>query len=405
MKIAFLRTEFWLGLKAGGSITHISGFAKGLLGLGHQLFFISTDEIQDIDTQKSPIYAIPPSKILYMFPEIPEMAYNFKFVYKSIKILKKEKPDLLYHRYSAFNCSGVILSRILNLPIFLEFNGSEVWRGKYWAPKRWLQIVKIFERISLLGANRVFTVSKVLENDLIGRGIDKERIIMNPNAVDVDIFNPQINKESVRYKYHLGNKIVIGFLGTFDIWHGINVLTDSIEPLIKKNKNIHFLLIGEGDFKKDCINTIKSRHLENFVTFTGMIPHEKVPEYLVACDILISPHLPLCDGSEFFGSPTKLFEYMAMGKPIVASNVGQIGEVLKNNQNGILIKPGSVEELVNGILDLVANEELRRRIGGQARKDAVNNYTWQANAGRVINVYKEMKSKSENSFSKLKDSI
>ena len=124
----------------------------------------------------------------------------------------------------------------------------------------------------------------------------------------------------------------------------------------------------------------------------GAVEHERVPALLDACDILVSPHVPLDAGAEFFGSPTKLFEYMAMGKGIVASRLGQIGEVLQHQETALLVDPGNVPQLTDAILRLTAAPELRARLGAAARRAAVERYTWKHNAQRVIDAYRALNS-------------
>ena len=121
-------------------------------------------------------------------------------------------------------------------------------------------------------------------------------------------------------------------------------------------------------------------------TFAGRISHEKVRSYLDACDILVSPHVASADGSEFFGSPTKLFEYMAMGKGIVASRLGQIAEVITDEETGLLVEPGDPIGLARAIERLAVDGELRERLGAAARKTAIERYTWRHNAARVFEV-------------------
>src|SRR6185503_3084025 len=155
--------------------------------------------------------------------------------------------------------------------------------------------------------------------------------------------------------------------------HGVLVLAEAIAQL-PEEANCHFLLIGEGSLKPNVEKIVRERGSASRVTFTGRLSHRQVPAYLDACDILVSPHVPMEDGSDFFGSPTKLFEYMAMAKPIVASRLGQIADVLENGRNGCLIEPGNVDELVAAILRLSSNESERERLGEQARQDAIANY-------------------------------
>jgi glycosyltransferase involved in cell wall biosynthesis len=111
---------------------------------------------------------------------------------------------------------------------------------------------------------------------------------------------------------------------------------------------------------------------------------------LDACDILVSPHVPLADGSAFFGSPTKLFEYMAMGKGIVASQLGQIGDVLEYEKTALLVEPGNRIELSNAIQRLASSRDLRERLGSAARKAAIERHTWSHNAARVLNAYRNL---------------
>jgi glycosyltransferase involved in cell wall biosynthesis len=123
------------------------------------------------------------------------------------------------------------------------------------------------------------------------------------------------------------------------------------------------------------------------VIFTGPVEHGEVPSLLDACDILASPHVPLTDGSEFFGSPTKLFEYMAMSKGIVASRLGQIGEVLRDNETALLVEPGNAKALAAAIQRLAESLSLRKCLGENARAVAVRSYTWKHNAQRVLDAY------------------
>jgi glycosyltransferase involved in cell wall biosynthesis len=126
------------------------------------------------------------------------------------------------------------------------------------------------------------------------------------------------------------------------------------------------------------------------VIFTGAVGHERVPGLLDACDILVAPHVPLADGSEFFGSPTKIFEYMAMGKGIVASRLGQIGEVLVDGETALLVEPGDVEELREAIVKMIEDKELRHALGVKARQTAEKEHTWTHNAQRVLDAYKSL---------------
>jgi glycosyltransferase involved in cell wall biosynthesis len=110
-----------------------------------------------------------------------------------------------------------------------------------------------------------------------------------------------------------------------------------------------------------------------------------VAEYLDASDILVSPHVPMPDGSRFFGSPTKLFEYMAMGKAIVASRLDQLAEVLEHERTALLVAPGNAEELAQAIRRLALNPAERESLGAAARQAAVEHHDWARNVAYALN--------------------
>ena len=146
-------------------------------------------------------------------------------------------------------------------------------------------------------------------------------------------------------------------------------MSDKAIALLPEN-GVRFLFVGAGMFRDEVERIISEAGRSQQVIFAGQVEHKKVPALLDACDILLSPHVPMTDGSEFFGSPTKLFEYMAMGKAIVASRLGQIGEVLTDEETALLVEPGNAQQLADAILRLSASRELRERLGLEVVADA-----------------------------------
>jgi glycosyltransferase involved in cell wall biosynthesis len=169
------------------------------------------------------------------------------------------------------------------------------------------------------------------------------------------------------------------------------ILSQAVEPIINKIQDtrykIHFLFIGDGVERPECERIIKETGMENYVTFIGIVSYKEIPKYLVACDILVSPHVPNVDGTSFFGSPTKLFEYMAMGKGIVASDLDQIGEILEHQKTAWLVKPGDVKDLADGVIKLIEDKDLREKLGRNTREKVITNYTWTRNVKKIINFF------------------
>ncbi|MBI4744685.1 MAG: glycosyltransferase [Actinobacteria bacterium] len=393
-KIAYFRTDHSFAVKSGGSVGHIAGVANGFVELNYDLFFISTDRLELIDEAKTHFYLIKPVSLFQDIHELPELDFNRSLIKEARKIFEKEEPGFVYQRYSHNNFSGAYISSEHNLPFILEYNGSEVWMAKNWSrPFRFGSIAFEIEELNLKLADLIVVVSNAMKKELIERGVFSDKILVNPNCVDLNRYNPDIDGNSIREKYNLKNKIIVGFIGTFGKWHGAEILAEAVVRIIKdyaKKDKIHFLFIGDGLTMPQVKKIIYEGIAQDYVTFTGLVPQTEGPFYLAGCDILVSPHVPNPDGTPFFGSPTKLFEYMAMGRGIAASNLEQIGEVLENEKTALLVGPGDVDQLMNVILRLVEDEELRERLGQNAYREVKDKYTWKKNVEKIVSKLKEM---------------
>jgi glycosyltransferase involved in cell wall biosynthesis len=370
----------------GGMRTHVAGFAGGAAALGHRLkFLVSGSQSVDDGT-----LVIPPSPLLGATKALFELWNNLVFTVKSQRLnaATENEFDFIYQRYSRFNWTGVVLSALTGLPLALEYNGSEIWISRHWDPIGLLWLLRRIERLNLRAADLIFVVSDVERRNLIETGVSPAKIIVNPNGVDTDRFHPDCGGREIRRELGIEDQIVVGFAGTFGPWHGAPVLAQAA-CLLTKEANCAFVFIGSGEQRAQTESIIGSADVS--ATFTGSISHEKVPAYLDACDILASPHVASTDGSEFFGSPTKLFEYLAMGKGIVASRLGQVGEVIIDGENGLLVEPGDADGLARAIKRLAADVELRARLGAAARETAIENYTWRHNAARVFDEVSSLK--------------
>ena len=148
--------------------------------------------------------------------------------------------------------------------------------------------------------------------------------------------------------------------------------------------SVRLLMIGSGPGLAASTRIISDAGLDAHAHFTGLVAQEDGARYLAACDILASPHVPNPDGSPFFGSPTKLFEYMAMGKAIVASNLDQIGEVLRHAETAWMVPPGDADALSRGLARLVDDRNLRMSLGEAARRDVLAHHTWRAHVRKIL---------------------
>lgn len=387
LNIAYLRGTPSAGSHAGGAATHINGFVSAATDLGARVNVISNDYIAGLNEAKMTLIDPEPVGLTRAAFDLHN---NLIFSAGVLREIERTPVDLIYQRYGRFTWAGLAASLHTGVPLFLEYNGSEVWIGKHWDRSGMIPLLERFERLNLEAAVRIFVVSEVERRNLLRAGVPDEKILVNPNGVDVERFRPGIGNAATRQELGIGeNETVAGFVGTFGPWHGVLTLASAI-ALLPADAPFRFVLIGAGRFRDEVERIIRDAGRAGQVIFTGNVPHERVPALLDACDILLSPHVPLEDGSEFFGSPTKLFEYMAMGKGIVASRLGQIGDVLVDEETALLIEPGNAPELSAAILRLAGSRELRERLGAAARRAAVERHTWKDNAARVIDNYRAL---------------
>ncbi len=389
----YLRTDGIYGLISGGSIGHIAGVLNNLGAFCGPPVFVTSDHIPTVSPQIETIVWRPDPR----FRDFPEM-----WVASSGEYLEGVLPSLLgerrfsfiYQRYSLSNVTGLKTTRRMRIPFVCEFNGSEAWVARHWGhPLRHESFSLALEEAVLRGADLVVVVSAPLRDELVARGIDAAKILVNPNGVDPERYSLDVDGSQVRARHGLGDRTVIGFIGTFGRWHGAEVLADAYGRLLAKRPELadttRLLMVGDGATMPEVHEAVERHGMSGQVVLTGLVPQEQGPAHLAAMDVLASPHVPNPDGTPFFGSPTKLFEYMAMGRGIVASDLDQIGEVLEHDVTAWMVKPGDAESLVDGLAMLIDDPARRARLGAAAREEVVARYTWREHTRRIIAALEE----------------
>lgn len=390
----YLRTDLVFGMMSGGSVTHIAGV---LNQLQHQLGavrFVTTDVIptvsRDIET-----WLVRPDSRLADIPEQNALLLNEPFEQKVLQVLAGESPRFIYQRYSVNNIAGVLLARKLRVPLVLEYNGSEVWINRHWGRVLDDETLAVrLEQLNLAQANLIVVVSEVLAEELRQRGVPDASILVNPNGVDPDRYRPDVTAEELRRRYALEGFTVLGFIGSFGPWHGADILVRGFADLLEQRPTLRgrmkLLMIGDGQLMSTVQDEVKQAGLLGEVILTGRVPQAEGPAYLALCDILMSPHVPNPDGSAFFGSPTKLFEYMAMGRPIVASDLDQIGDILEHERTALLVPPGEPAAMASAVLRLLDDPQLADRLASNARRAALERHSWQRHTERILDALDEL---------------
>ena len=383
-RVAYIRSDFWLkDSSPNGAVAHTEGIVNSLIKQGYEVNVISTYPMSFIKQCHS-FQTCTPDGWTTGISELEEMEYNqqlFDFLKRT-----EEKPDVVYQRYGRNNYAGVMYARYLGVPIILEYNGSEIWMSKNWMhPLRYESMTERIESCVLTHADLVVGNADAFRKELLSRGVNENRILIIPNGVDPDRFTPSITGKDIREKLGIGEQeVVVSFVGSFGPWHGAEILAKTIPVVISQNPNVKYLFVGDGGRLNTVKEIVSECGVSDRVIFVGFVDRNIVPEYLSASDILVSPQVPNPDGTPFFGSPTKLFEYMSMGKAIIASDLDQIGSLLTSQVNAILTSPGDVSQLADAILVLANDPVLRASLGNSARNVVVGKYSWDSHVRCIL---------------------
>jgi glycosyltransferase involved in cell wall biosynthesis len=371
-----------MGEYVGGAATHTTGVINGFAENEVQVHVFTPEPLPKLGAVE--VTEVPLRRIYHLAHWLTFADYSADLV----RAAASEAVDFVYQRYDLGAFAGLEVASRLDVPFVLEFNGSEIWTAREWgrgAP-RFAQTLSALEQRELGEASLVVVVSDALREQLVEAGIDPERILVNPNGVDVDRLAGFRERTPAEWRKDLGQPEAptVGFVGSFGLWHGVLLLPRIIEVVSHEQPDCRWILVGGGLLYDQVLGEIESRGLSERVFMTGVVPHDRALTYLAACDVCVSPHVPNPDGSRFFGSPTKLFEYMGLGKPIVASALEQIGEVLEDGRTGLLSPPGDVQAAAAVVVRLLGDEQLRMALGAAALEEAKANHSWKAHARRIL---------------------
>jgi len=296
------------------------------------------------------------------------------------RILRSHSPDLVISRLETYVMSSPYLAKRFRVPLIAEADSPVSYELKNFDESYWLfpNLVESMEMDFLKRADKIFCVSNILKSHFVKRGIPDEKIRVITNGVDIRRFNPLVSSDKIIKKYKLDGSQIVGFIGSFHYWHGVYHLIDLIKEILSSHPKIVFLLVGSGGpLKGQLESLVKENNYQDRVILTGHVPHEEVPSYIRAMDVVLAPYPPL---DFFYYSPVKIYEYMAMGRAVVSSRIGQIAEVVQNNKSGLLCTPGNMRELIEAVKGLLSNRSLRKQLGKEAYQCVKQNHTWDRKA-------------------------
>jgi len=299
-----------------------------------------------------------------------------------------------YERHRALGFSTYLASKITKVPFFLEVNGIieldfEVDKNN--SPLiTWLNKINLnFQTIFMKSANLLFTPTQGIKNIIASQyGINPKKIKVVPNGADSEIFYP-MNKKDMRKQLNLpqDKKIVI-FVGGFKKWHGIKTIIESIPIVIKNDKNVLFLLVGDSKnpaLMNDLKQKIKKLDIEKNIVLTGKVEYKKVPKYINSSDLAICYVSGHKRNVKQTFTALKMMEYMACEKAMIVTTPCAVDVKIKETEAGEVINPDDANALASGILKLLFNNELRKKYAKNAFSLSKKYYTWNISAKKTEN--------------------
>lgn len=312
--------------------------------------------------------------------KLPLKDYLIAYTKELLELAKIEKPVIIHAASNFMNgVVGNYVAKCLGIKSVYEVRGlweiTRISRQPEWKDTEYYNLMVKMEAEAAKGADIVFTLTEALKDEMIARGVDGSKIIILPNGVTSERFSPLSKNKVLEKSLDLENKIVIGYIGSVVAYEGLEYLVLAVKLMVQKGiTNISVLIVGDGavlDFIKD---EVAKADLSQYFIFTGRVPHEEVEDYYSLVDITPFPRKgqPVCE----MVSPLKPFEAMAMEKAVLSSNVNALKEIVKDGFNGLLFEKDNVEDLANKLEILVNDNELRKRLGENARKWTIENRDW-----------------------------
>jgi len=384
-----------------GSSTHVYELARNLAKLGHEVhvvarrvnsaqpsvesldgitihrfqrgIFFSSRRSSFSDTQARGSYRGNTSTLLWKsYEAYLRTVFPVYIAMEVTRVVKESSIDLIFERETSFG-AGAMASVLTGRPLVLEVIGNRV------------------TGLQLSQSRKIIAYSKSMFED-------KEqaaKVVLVTGAVDTETFRPDpASGEEIRERYSLGDSPVVGYVGTFQEWHGLSELVEAALEILQSRGDVKFLMVGP--YYKETQERVAAAGVSSSFVFTGPVKYEDVPRYMNAGDVLVAPYNPeRIESAEQvrkhgLGSPLKVFEYMAVGKPVITTDVKPISDPIQDGVTGYLIPPGNSKALSSAILRVIGDRPAAERVGAAGRLSVIADYSWSTVAEQLGSIFESV---------------
>ncbi len=368
-----------------GQYVHLEEMVGALRDLGHEVLVVGPDAVgHEAFGADAGLVAWLKRRLPRPVYELAEWAYGFHARRRLDRAIRAFRPDAIYERYNLFLTAGVRARRRLGLPMLLEVNAPLYDERKRFDGIALDRLARASEKAAWRGADVALPVTAALAA-IVRRTVgDRQRLEVVPNGINLAHFTGPFDVAAVRERWRLHGRLVLGFTGFVRDWHGLDRVIDAIAADGPEHPRVLFV-VGDGPARAALEAQAAALGIAQRVIFTGVVPRDAVPAYVSVFDVALQP--AVVD----YASPLKLFEYLALGRAIVAPDQPNIREILDDGVNALLFDPREPRGLTDAIDRLSADAALRDRLAGEAKATiARRGLTWAANAARVTRLFDEL---------------
>mgnify|MGYP001809802611 CR=1 FL=1 len=372
---------------ADGQAVHINAIIGALRDLGHEVVVVAPTAPgeQRIGASEGWVDWLK-ARLPHRLYELLELGYSLIAYRKLARTIRATRPDAIYERYSLFLLAGVWARRRFGLPLLLEVNSplAEERATHDGLANRWL--AERLERHVWRSADAVLPVTRVLADQIAATGVPPERIHVIPNGIDLTHFAATEDTVAAKQRLALDGRTVLGFTGFFRDWHRLDRILDWMAQHRQHHPELHLLIVGDGPARADLEARAERLGLTDSTTFTGIVAREQIPAYVQAFDIALQPAVVP------YASPLKLVEYLALGRAIIAPGQPNLMEVLVSGHNALLFDPAIPGDWETKLDQLIADPDLRTRLG-QGARDTIQarGLTWAHNAEHIVALFEQIR--------------
>ena len=380
MRIAYVCADGGIAVFGDkGASVHITAMAGAFRRTGHDLHLLCTRRglgSADYPVEQVPV-AVPPHEDR-AGKERGHIAMAAAIEARLLALHQDWPFDLIYERYSLWSTAGVRAARRLKVPVVVEVNAPLVSEQAAFRALIQTEDARAIEAEVFRTADALAVVSDELVPYVLARGAEPDRVEVIRNAVDTARFTPQVRPAQVPGIPE--GAFVVGFSGSLKAWHGLDMLLPAFRSLRDRLPRAQLLVVGEGPLKAWVEGYAAGAGLAEAVTLTGWVGHAGLPALLARMDVATAPY-PVAAGHYF--SPLKLYEYLAVGRPVVASRIGQTAQVLDGTEAALLIPPGDPGALADALLQVAENPDLAARLSRNAAVEG-RRHDWADNARAIV---------------------